>query len=86
MFALFYLMSIVAVAVVIQWVIENDRRENSEPTTGILRMRAAAVNDKPKDTRSAAMGRTSRAPRNAPSSDKSANAKSALLGRNRERP
>jgi hypothetical protein len=49
MFALFYLLSIVAVAVVIQWFIENDRREIGEPTTGILRMRAATVNDRPKE-------------------------------------
>jgi hypothetical protein len=40
MFALFYLLSIVAVALVIHWLVQNDGKADSEPTIGLLRMRA----------------------------------------------
>jgi hypothetical protein len=35
---LYYLLSIVAVGVVIRWFMQNDGRDESEPTVGILSM------------------------------------------------
>jgi hypothetical protein len=44
---IYYLLSIIAVAAVIQWFIQNDRRSNDEPTVGILKMPVPRKKDDP---------------------------------------
>ena len=48
---LYYLMSIIAVAVVVLWYLQNDRRGDSEPTAGLLRMREPVAETSPTDGR-----------------------------------
>jgi hypothetical protein len=86
MFALYFLLSIVAVAAVVQWFIENDRRETSEPTTGILRMRVPADSDQSKNVESVALTRASRSRGGVALPGARGNAKAGPLERGRGNP